>query len=661
MHRTLRLALVAAFAIAAVPSFSQSSSPSDSNAWAVYALGKMRKSGLLKDYPEGLFREGRPASRVEIAVATHAAYMRLAGASQGLGGERNKLENAIARADDPNNPVFSKADLESIRTVLSDARIAAGSVRDLAEDAANLVRLAQEYQDELEDLGVDVASMKSELIALSDRVSKLEQDDLPFNLDVEWNLVTHLGHSRGGNIGLTVDGRPTGLRPSFILGQSLPTAGLTQDVSAGHEMAILLDGETNPLKWKAAFAVGNLVGGSSITPGAFVPGGIYGNQSTVLYDTQFRDDARTNFYVQNFEVEYDGTIADRPTTIRAGRVAYQGIPMVFRRMDTTPYFFNRRWDDHNWYFDGAVISIPFQSGARLDAFGGRQGFRQAKEATPFEGLWPMSVGELRSRDGSGNLDVAQHLGFAYWQKPARKFSFALNYIFLEGERSTYANSSQLDYDRMVLFGFDGKYELSSNCDLNFGKGESTYKRGDHTVEGSDNRAYWANVGWRKGRANGNVGWRQIEPYYGAPGDWGRMGINWRAPDHKGWFKTVNYFAGPSDSFALEAYEAQGMSGTHDVFDRDERLRGINFDWQHRLTGRLAMLLGYETFRSRNDGDQAQFEWFRLGFDHDLGGGSFFKMMYESSNASADSDTRYNSDYGSRRRGGLVTMQLGRRY
>ncbi|HRK22334.1 MAG TPA: hypothetical protein PLX06_11020, partial [Fimbriimonadaceae bacterium] len=71
-----------------------------------------------------------------------------------------------------------------------------------------------------------------------------------------------------------------------------------------------------------------------------------------------------------------GNIARKDAAFRVGRIGYQANPWVFRRMDNTQYFDNERWDDHNWYFDGAHLSFPFRSGSRLDVTGGRHGERQ---------------------------------------------------------------------------------------------------------------------------------------------------------------------------------------------------------------------------------------------------------------------------------------------
>lgn len=660
MNRTMRWALVAAFAVLAAPSFSQSTATSGPDAWAISALGKMKKSGLIKQLPAGLFQEGRTASRLEIAVATHSAYSRLKEASQGLGGTRSKLEDAIAKADDPANPVFTRADYEALRSVLTDAKLAAGTIKELAESAANLARMASYYETELAGMGVDVEAMKAELASLAGRISKLEQDELPFDLDVEWNLVSYMGHSRGGEIGLTVDGRPTGLRHSFILGGGgPPTAGLTQDVSVGHEIALGVSGESGKVKWKSTLAIGNLLSGGA-TYGSSSPGGLLGNQSTIGFDTPFNDAFHESIYFQEFNAWWDFNLGGKDSTVKAGRVGYQGISQLFAREDNTPYFDNPRWDNHLWYFDGGILQFPFQNGSRLDVFGGRQTDRMSSKDNVFGGLWPMTVGEINSAPGEGELDVSQHLGFSYSQALNKRFDYRVNYIFLEGRNSPTAENGR-EYDRMELFGFDGNYQLPYDLKLNFGKAESTYKHGRGTAVGDDNRFYWANVGWQRGRADGNVGWREIGGNYGAPGDWGRMGVNWRPVDHRGWFKNLNYRAGVNDRFRVEAYEAHGLTGGFDNFHRDDAMRGLVFDWYHRLTGRSTMRLGYEQFHSDDDGDKAQFEWFRIGVTHDIGEDMFFNMLYESSNAFTDSDSYYRPWYGDRRRGGLVTFQFGRKY
>jgi len=664
MNRTVRMALLAVFSVLAVPSFAQTTL-SKADTWALDALSKMKKVGLLKNYPTGLFTEGKRLSRQEIAVATHAAFIRLETATQGLDSQKTKLDRVLNPTGEGSG-VFTAEDIRQLRELLGVAGAASAELTAYAESAANLAKLTAEYEDELNALGVDVDAMKLTLSSLGDRIGRLEQNALPFELGVEFNLVSHLGHSLDRKFGVTVDGRPTGVSagsPIFESGGSgLPRpVGITKDVNFGHELALHLSGDVGEIDWKAALAYGNLASGGGFIPGAYYNyGGMYGNKSQNQFGQPFQD-GEPNFYFQELELAWKGNIARKDAAFRVGRIGYQANPWVFRRMDNTPYFDNERWDDHNWYFDGAHLSFPFRSGSRLDVTGGRHGERKGSSPAGFAGLWPMTVGEVEAASGIGSLDVEQHFGLGYWDHPCRHMNYNLSYTMFQGSNPVNFTGPRGDYNRMDVLGFNANYTLPCRKTLNFGFAESIYKNDDSTTMGSDNRAYWASLPWNKGRANGSVGWRQIDSNYGAPGDWGRVGPNWRAVDHKGWNAQVQYMASDIDKLSLDTYLYTGMAGDHNQFNRSEEMRGFTFDWWKKLSDTATLRTGYEIFESDDNGDRARFEWLRLGVQHDLGGDMFLNMLYELSNASAESGTRYRSFYGDRRRGGLLTFQFGQKY
>lgn len=664
MNRTLRMAILVAFAVIAVPSISQTVS-ARSDAWALEALGKMKKVGLLKTYPAGLFKEGRTVSRQEIAVAAHAAYQRLETAASGIGSQKSRLDQVLNQTDADGKLIFTKEDLQNLRDLLGDAHVVSGELREFAESALNLVRMASEFEDELNALGIDVEAMKGSLASLASRIGRLEQDALPFVLDVEYNLISHLGHSSDRRFGVTVDGRPTGVGGNSPIiktgiGAARPV-GLTRDVNFGHEMALHMSGEVGEIDWKSRIAFGNLAGGNTLIAGAYISnGGLYGNKSQNQFGVPFQDGEPT-LYVHNLELKWSGNIARRDAEFRVGRIGYQSNPWVLKRTDSTPYFTNQYWDDGNWYFDGGVLQFPFRSGAKLDVFGGRQSERQGTSGGTFGGLWPMTVGEVEAASGIGRMDVANHFGLNYFADPCRHMNFNLSWMQLNSDHPSNFTGPRGDYNRMDVLGFNANYTLPCRKTLNFGVAESIYKNDDRTVIGNENRAYWANLPWNKGRASGTFGWRQIEANYGAPGDWGRVGPNWRAVDHKGWNASVNYFASDVDKLTLDTYVYDGLAGEHNQFNSSEEMTGFTFDWRKKLSPTATFRTGYEIFESDDNGDNARFEWLRLGLEHDLGGDMFLNMLYEMSNASAENGTRYRSYYGDRRRGGLLTFQFGRKY
>jgi hypothetical protein len=155
--------LAAAFAVAG-SALSQENFPDvPKGHWAYREVAELRKEGLLKGYPDGLFRGGRPASRYELAVAIHAAWSKQKGVVDGLS---EKVLDTIRRLEAP----ITTLDPKHIREVIERAR----AQKDLnSQDIASLKRLIAELKPELDNLRKRINEAK--IASLDSRIDRLEK------------------------------------------------------------------------------------------------------------------------------------------------------------------------------------------------------------------------------------------------------------------------------------------------------------------------------------------------------------------------------------------------------------------------------------------------------------------------------------------------------
>jgi hypothetical protein len=133
-------------------------------------------------------------------------------------------------------------------------------------DIDNLKKLADQFQKELASLGVDVEGLKRDLADLAKRVGVLEAHRLPIDIHGEVDMFLIAGASNSHEPGITVDGRPVGVRIPYTSGAGAgkyDLAGMDVDSTVYHELDLALksNNDTGP-KWHGDIVVGNMISGS---------------------------------------------------------------------------------------------------------------------------------------------------------------------------------------------------------------------------------------------------------------------------------------------------------------------------------------------------------------------------------------------------------------
>lgn len=568
MNKTLKYALGAVLTAAMVmPAFAQDNFPDvPDNHWAYEALARMKKDGLLVGYPDGLFRGNRPASRYELAVAVHATYVHLKNITDGLQSQIDELKGR------------GSPDIQSLKDAITQLQNDVNNMKGWGADIDNLKKLADQFQKELASLGVDVEGLKKDLADLAKRVGVLEAHRLPIDVHGDANLFMIAGASSSHRPGLTVDGRPVGVSGAVFAAPGgsavYVPVGLTQDTSIYHEIGLRISGnnESGP-KWHATLVTGNMLGRADIflpavgaSAAARLP---FPSQSSTLTGVPFGE-GPTSVYFQDFAVNFDTSLIGQGFSAELGRTGYSIDPYIFQRPDVTPYFQNDRWDNGKWMFDGGILGFHF-GGAKLDVFGGRQSNRLTTNSVDLNTMAVGAVGH-RFNPGAagmtggrpvglpnnnpalgpmlrGAVPVDQHLGANLSIPLTQNGKLDLAYIWFESNSGVDAAGNEVNPDypynpptiasagpraanRAQVFGGDLKWNFGSIV-FDGGYSQSNVQNGKANIVTRNNYAWHAQAAYDTSRWGLQVGYREIQPQFGAPGDWGRIGIWWNPTDIRG--------------------------------------------------------------------------------------------------------------------------------
>lgn len=669
MKRTFTLALTAVLGtMFATSAFAQEAFPdTPENHWAFEALAKMRAAGLLTGYPDGLYRGARPASRYEMAVALYALYQHLKGISDGLDSRISALEGGPK----------GTGDLDELRKQLAALQADVNGMKAWGDDIANLKKMVSTFEKELASMGVDIEALKKGLNDLADRVAALEKRKPAVDVHGNVGLFIMSGYSEDGNYGISVDGRPLGVSQ----GDGEPSS-FQRDLNVFHNAELRLSGtnETGP-KWKAALAINNIVNTSSILDGGPSGGGI--GLSSVAPGVPFFDGNDTDVYFQEFEVSDKAQFLGLDFGYRIGRIGHQVHPYIFKRGDNSPYFKDDRWDDGNWYFDGAHLAFNFGS-TNLNIFGGRTSGRNSVNGSELNGMVAGQSGHVFEPGGdtgnnpdrprgyaSGAISVDTMLG-AHLNIPITdKGKLNLAYLILDSNSLTTLSGSSLQADRVAVFGGDVSFDLGG-FGLNAGYSQTNLMEGETAVVDEDNAAWWVSLGRDYDRWGFKVGYRSIDPQFNAPGSWGRIGIWWNPSDIEGFWAKANFnvndklsLEGGFGSYTGRDLTVNGGSG----LSNDDELMHWRLDLKYGISENTTFWLGTEQvnwdLQSRGlsfDGGETEEIWYNIGLMHRMNDKSAFSIHWQISDYDSKGTAGMNPfpsffSGSGRAKGGLITSQL----
>jgi hypothetical protein len=621
------------------------------NHWAFEALARMKREGILVGYPDGLFRGGRPASRYELAVAINAAYTNLRNITDGLATQ-------IANLPKDGGDYATKAEVQQLRDALTALQNEVNTLRGLRDDVANLRRLADTFQRELQQLGVDVEAMKRDLGDLADRVTKLEARKPAVDISGDVNLVLLAGNSRDDRYGLDMDGRVNGTTNPQNPNAGTP-AGLTRDLTILHEGAFTLSGtnETGP-QWKGTLVVGNMLGNADALTGLPTSRRAFGNQSTLQSGFGYAE-GPGDVYLQDFSVKFTTAVAGLGFNAEVGRVGYKVNPYMFQRIDNTSYFANERWDNGEYTFDGAILGFNL-GGAKIDVIGGRNSDRLSTNGVEIN---PTISGRVAGPFGFGAINIDRTLGVNANIPLSTSGNLNLAYLWLESDNYTGVTQTA-QANRVNVFGGQADFNIG-RIKLEGGFFQTNLSANEDNVVDEDNTAFFVGASYAADRFNLFAKYREVEANYVAPGDWGRLGVL-RNPTNIQGFQIggqLDVTSGLALRAMGEFYEGldNNYVGTTG-FGEGTDINKFSIDLSYKINPNTSVFVGYEDTEFKdlvNPSAKAltgnpRYRWTTFGVGYGLSDAARLTIQYQIS----DIENEYQvAGIGTRFTGGLLSTQL----
>jgi hypothetical protein len=662
MKRTVKYALSVAMTAAFVaPAFAQDTSftPFPDNKeghWAYDALNRMKKEGILVGYPNGMYLGSRLATRYEMAVAINAAYNNLRTITDGLGKQLSDLSDKVNNMHEGVSP----ADLQALKDQIKDLQDQVASTKSYGDDIRDLRAMADKFGKDLAALGVDVDDMKKNLDGLAKRVTALENNKLPVMIHGDVNFFGAGGYSTSHNFGLTVDGRPTGVARGALAPGGV---GADKDVTFMHEAAFDISGtnEHGP-KWHVVAVVGNMLGdggfggsgNSGVGGGAGAP---FGTQSTLMTGRNFGEGVES-VYIQTASASFMAGMDGMPFSLTAGRFGLKLGDYILERPDYTPYYKNNRWDNGEYDVDGLKLGFKF-GGVKLDIFGARTSDQTDSLGVQVQPMFAGPGGPTVFGSSVGGGQVDELAGVHAWVPLGSNGSVDLSYLMLASAVTGFATVAGVG-NEIMDWGGDLHWKFNDKFNLRAGYSRTDVYYNSHSLLSKDDQRLTGMLGYHGDKWGLSAGYDYIEPYFGAPGYWGRIGTWWNPVDIEGF--DIKGHLTLSDALSLHA-GYRYVTGTGRVpggLTTHDKITALTAELKYKFGSASTLTLGYENDMYNNAGGTASpYEaWYNIGYDYAVSHDSMFSVLWQISDYNGKSQAGFTLPWGgTRAQGGLITTQF----
>lgn len=535
----------------------------DPNHWAYQAVTNLQEKGILEGYPDGYFRGKRTLTRYEFAVALNRLLDKIGGAGQaGPPGPQGPQgpQGEPGPKGDKGDPGVSPEELAEIR------------------------RLANEFRNELTALGANVRDINNRLDALAKDVAEVK-DTLNRMPKFSGNFFVGVRTDRSR---FAFRDRSGALRPASST--HFGTADVVHDFHLGVKANLPGDATfvgdvftSNYLSYR----------GDTLSTQAIANPAIGGTPPAPAYGQRF------SLYQAEVNVPVKGV--GEEATLTVGRFKHALTPLTYYRPDLDVYFDVPVYDDGQFVQDGIRFTTKFGSATTafwVSSFGTVVLDNGLPFNQPLIGYGPIFPGAntLIGKPVNINPLTAQIVAN---QNIGIKLGIPLFSIGELGLSATHFSANQQSqfspatpfnnltvYAANLAFKDWGRWSLS----LEGAKAvtQTNFTKNDFQPN-DDNVAYQLNLGWGSEKINARAGYLYIDPRYGAPGYWLRLG-NWINPTNvRGPFVNVDLKFGEDLNVYLGGNFLEGArnrAGYLSISDRIYRAHG-GFNWNLNKTFSLS--------------------------------------------------------------------------
>jgi hypothetical protein len=567
--------------------------------WAYQSIEQLVQLGILEGYPDGTFRPNRTITRAEFAQAIARAY-------RNIDERLRALDRRLTALEQRPTPGPQPADTTELQRQIGELRNQIQELQKLNEAVQTLQRLAQTFQQELAGLGVDVDTLKRDFASLRARVEALEGKEEKFKMSGDLTFGVYAAHSIDGNDVYTLN------RTRLGSGKFL------EEIAVPHELGLTFSGQINDeVTGSATFILGNYlpyVGGSGKSAAtSFTAPYAISNTDIVIWE------AFVKAPIDIFGAKVDVTVGRYPAKIT---------PFTLQRIKPDYYLNFPRYGDGAFRVDGGALGFNFDT-FRLNLWAAQVNqqsnngvfnvlrFQNHNSTTsaPMEQFAGARL-EFDAIRGEGtNLTV----GATYY---AAGIGTAQNFNFAGGLPEA-ANINRVD-----VFGADIKAKFAGfNIGVEYA--QSDFLRDTNRVLSTDNWALDANLGYNFGPNLGiTAGYREVRPYFAAPGAWGRVGYLYNPSDLRGFYAGVNYTASQDLKFNLTGAFLEGTGRVAGGYTTNDELIQVLAGVDYRLSDRWNVSLNYEGVYWKVGGVKPVWNYFTLGVGYNLGENTALNVLYQ---------------------------------
>jgi hypothetical protein len=314
--------------------------------------------------------------------------------------------------------------------------------------------------------------------------------------------------------------------------------------------------------------------------------------------------------------------------------------------------------------DGANLGFNFGT-AKLNVFAGRtssqvtsddnilQPLSAGRIGVPFPAAGPRAVG----MSDTEFFDLDRILGANLSLPLTQNGSINLAYIWMRDDFG-----STITGNGVNVFGGDIRFNFGGPT-LEAGYAQSDVVYNDDSIVDEDNAAWFARLGWNQNRWGVNVGYRQIEPQFAAPGWWGRIGIWWNPADIQGFMADAHFDLTDMIRLTASAEMYEGTDSMAGGLTDDHNINSYKAGVAYKINNAWDLGLGYEhvEYDFPAPGGNPVERWWNIGFGWTLSNNVGVKLLWQINDY--HNGNRGAFDVGGRGtyRGGVATAQLSIKY
>lgn len=573
--------------------------------WAYQSIEQLVQLGILEGYPDGTFRPNRAMTRAEFAQAIARAYRNI---DERLRALNQRIEEIAGRPQTGGQQQpMDMSQMQNMQNQLNELRNQIQELRKLNEAVQTLQRLAQTFQQELAGMGVDIDALKRDMASLRARVETLEGKEEKFKMSGDLTFGVYGAHS--------IDGKDVYTLNRTTLG----TGKLLENIDVVHELGLTFSGQINDqVSGSATFILGNYlpyVGGAGLNPFTTFTGPFaVGNTDITIWEA----------YVKA-PIDVFGTKVD----VTVGRYPAKLTPFTLQRIKPNYYLNFPRYDDGAFRVDGGALGFNFDT-FRLNLWAAQVNQQSNNEVFNVVNFFanhnsttsaPMEqmAGARLEFDAIRGEQTKLTVGATYYAAgigAGQNFNFAV------------APPEAVNIDRVDVFGADIKARFSG-FDIGIEYAQSNFVNDTTNILDQDNWALDANIGYKFSESLGLMaGYREVRPYFAAPGAWGRIGYLYNPSDLRGPYAAVNYKASQDLNINVQGVFYEGTGRVPGGYTTNDEVIQVLAGVDYRLSDRWNVSLNYEGAYWKVGGVKPVWNYFTLGVGYNLGENTALNVLYQ---------------------------------